>query len=348
MSWRLTWLERWDEVRDEAFVADWRARSKAAAGHPGFQLPEVVLPWFAECAEPAGTTPCFGLAEHPSGARALLPWVRGTYRGRLGSRRVLEPALGDLAGYTDPLFTGELVDLSGLWRRVRESLAGEVEQGLFRFVHRDLAPPGAPASSDESPVLELPAGASFEALLARTSANHRGDLGRRFRRLAERGEIRLELLHDPQAATQQFEGRFHEAYARQWRSTASGSLLDRPGVKAFLRRLLTTETAHFSALTVAGEPIAWHLGILFRGELYWWFPTYDPSWASFSPGKVLLARLLEHGLAARWSRVHFLTGGHDYKLAWRPRPADLATVRWFAPSLHGRLLGIYDRLRRSR
>lgn len=352
MSWRLTWLERWDEVHDPAFVAEWRSRAAGAAGHPGFQRPEVVLPWLAECAQPQEMAPLFGLGEHPSGARTLLPWVRVTHRGNLAQRRVAEPSLSDLAGYTDPLFVGPPVALDRLWHRIQKELAGRVEQGLFRFVHRHLAPPAAPPADDASPVLELPAGASLADLLARTSANHRGDLGRRFRRLAEFGAVELIVLRDPALAAAHFDGAFQAAYAAQWRDTPSGSLLDRPGVAAFLRRLLVAEAAgglaHFSALSVGGQPIAWHLGIVDRNELYWWFPTYDPAWARFSPGKVLLARLLEHGLAAGWQRVHFLTGGHDYKLAWRPEPADLATVRWFSPSVAGRGLALYDRLRRNR
>lgn len=351
MTWRLSWLEAWDEVRDPGFVTQWRQLADESAGPAGFQRPEVVLPWVTESAEPSGSTPLFGWAEHSSGARALLPWVCSVHRGRLARRRVAEPALGDLAGYTDPLYVGAPEGLAELWSLAQVELAGRVEQGLCRFVHRELAPAEAPSTSDQSPVLLLPTGATLAELLARTSANHRGDLGRRIRRLAERGTVELVLHRDPLQAVAEFDRPFQSAYAAQWRDSAAGSLLDRPGIAAFLRRFLAEQAgglAHFSALRVEGQAVAWHLGFEFRDELYWWFPTYDPAWAAFSPGKVLLARLIEHGLERGWRCIHLLTGGHDYKLAWRPRPADLVTVRWFSPSLAGRALGAYDRLRTRR
>jgi CelD/BcsL family acetyltransferase involved in cellulose biosynthesis len=351
VSWRLSWLGGWDEVRDPAFVIQWRRLGAESAGPTGFQQPEVVSPWLTESAEPGGSSPLFGWAEHGSGARALLPWVRNSRRGRLIHRRIAEPALGSLAGYTDPLYVGDARWIPELWSRIHVELADRVEQGLFRFVHRELAPLDSNSASDASPVLELPAGATLAQLLAGTSANHRGDLGRRRRRLAERGAVDLALFTDPALAVHEFDGPFRDAYTAQWRGSASGSLLDQPGTAAFLRRLLSEQAggwAHFSALRVEGRAVAWHLGFVFRNELYWWFPTYDPAWAGYSPGKVLLAHLVELGLASGWRCIHFLTGGHDYKLAWRPRPADLVTVRWFSPSLVGRALGAYDRLRTGR
>jgi hypothetical protein len=54
--------------------------------------------------------------------------------------------------------------------------------------------------------------------------------------------------------------------------------------------------------------------------------------------------MLEHALRSDWSRLHFLTGGHAYKLAWRPVFVDLRAVRWHAPHLRGRILGLYDHL----
>jgi hypothetical protein len=48
----------------------------------------------------------------------------------------------------------------------------------------------------------------------------------------------------------------------------------------------------YTALWVAGKPIAWHLGLIDGGALYWWIPTDDPVWKNFSPGKVLLAMLI--------------------------------------------------------
>jgi CelD/BcsL family acetyltransferase involved in cellulose biosynthesis len=102
--------------------------------------------------------------------------------------------------------------------------------------------------------------------------------------------------------------------------------------------------AFYGRLRVDGETVAWILGLLHDREFYWWRPAYHPDWKSLSPGKVLLALMLEHGLESRWKKIHFHGGMQRYKLAWKPDLPSMAQVTWYSPSVRSSGLRYYDRL----
>jgi CelD/BcsL family acetyltransferase involved in cellulose biosynthesis len=136
-----------------------------------------------------------------------------------------------------------------------------------------------------------------------------------------------------------------------WDQRPAPNLLRAPGVFDFVTRVVRDGVAagwgHYTALLLDGQTIAWHVGLLDRNELYWWLPAHDPSWESLSPGKVLLSMLIDHGIQQGWTRIHLLTGGHRYKLNWRPEPVELCALRWYSPTMRGRLFSVYDHFRRA-
>jgi CelD/BcsL family acetyltransferase involved in cellulose biosynthesis len=363
--WSLDFATAWEAVAAPEVQQLWRRLlAEDPDPHP-FKEPALALAWAETCGRAIGAVPRVGRAVHSTGARALLPWTIVRHRGRSINRKVLEPIGQSLFGYQDPVADAAAAALStagwaGLWQAARRALSGGCDQALLRLVQPRYAHgPHAEPAREESPVLSLAGIASFEELLAGTSANQRGDVRRRLRRLAERGAIALDVAGpaDARRATAEFRERFVPAYRAVWEGEPAGCLLDQPGLADFLHRILEVGLpagwAHFVTLTVDGEPVAWHLGLArpnrpaAPGEIYWWFPTYAPEWAALSPGKVLLAKLLEHAVGTGLGRLHFLTGAQPYKLAWRPEPHALRTVRWHSPSIRGRLLSLYDRTRSS-
>jgi CelD/BcsL family acetyltransferase involved in cellulose biosynthesis len=126
-------------------------------------------------------------------------------------------------------------------------------------------------------------------------------------------------------------------------------MLRRPGVAAFLRRLAAASApdgwSRFVMLRVGGRPLAWLFALAHGPDGYYLTPGYDPAADDLSPGMLLIARLVEHGVACGWRRLHFLTGGHPYKLSWTRDGQTRWAVRWQAPTWRGRVLGWYDRRR---
>ena len=355
MAWRIDWCRSWGEAWAPDAQRRWRRILAEAEESHVYHRPEIVRAWAETRGAEVGARPAVGFAEDGEGAGVLLPWVVVPHDGRLLRRRVLEPAGQALFGYHDPLVAGraEGRDWPALWEAARRALADEHDQAQFRFVREACGQgPLSARCSDASPVLALAGAGDLEAVLRRCSANHRGDVRRRLRRLAEKGEPTLWVATAGQAgrALEDLRGAFLPA----WRASGAqrgGDALEAPGAVEFVARVVAEGVAqawaHYAVLRVGGTPVAWHLGLAHGSDLYWWLPTHDAGWAAWSPGKVLLAMLVEHAAGRGIARLHFLTGGQPYKLAWRPDRPPLRTMRWHAPTARGWMLARYDGRRRA-
>lgn len=347
----IEWRAGWEVLDDAAAWEDWEAARVRAVTTHVFHRASVLRAWYDTVARAERHEPVLVRWRSPAG-EVHLAAVVARYRGRRSVRHVLEPAGQDLFADHAPLVTmpGE-IDWDAFWAAVRRAATRGTDAALFRFVPRGMSgsrfakPPG-----DESPVLALEGASSFDALLDRCSANHRGDIRRRLRRAGERGGAALVVFDREEQAAAEFDERFWPLYRRV--SAAHGwTLADRPGVRAWCERAVrggvAEHWAHFSALQVGGVSVAWHLGLADSRRLYWWLPVYDPAHRELGPGKLLLALLIRRLVDERWRALHFQTGCQPYKLAWRPSCPPLATVRWHAPTARGRLLAAYDRLARA-
>jgi CelD/BcsL family acetyltransferase involved in cellulose biosynthesis len=197
-------------------------------------------------------------------------------------------------------------------------------------------------------VLSLEGCAGLDDVLARCASSHRIDVKRQQRRAGERGAITLSVAGqaDSADACRGFRQELWPAYRAAWEGRATGSTLLRDGAGEFLEAVAGAGVGegwgHYSVLRIGGVPVAWHLGLIDSGRLYYWVPTHDAAWSNYSPGKLLLAALIEHGCREGWREIHLLTGNHDYKRAWHPAPQRLAAIGWTAPTTRGRAIGWYD------
>ena len=355
--WRFEWRRTWDAVWAPEFVAEWERLLSSSTHANVYHVPALVRAWAETHGKALGAEPLFGFAAGPGGVRVLATFVLITHGGRYVTRRVLTAAGDSFFGYHDPLVSGANpaeVDWSLFWHAVREEVAGRCDHALLRFVHPAFASgPLVEPSGDPSLVLVLSGLSSLDEALLRCSVNHRGDVRRRLRRIREAGDVKLSVTPGAGSIDQalhDFHERFVPAYSAHWRSRPEGCMLDRPSVADFVGRVmgegLRSGWARYDALTIDGRSIGWHIGLTFRGQTYWWIPAHDVEWQAFSPGKVLLARLIEQAIEHRVDAVHFLTGAQRYKLDWKPEVRNLSAVRWHAPSAKGAALAWYDSGRR--
>lgn len=113
---------------------------------------------------------------------------------------------------------------------------------------------------------------------------------------------------------------------------------------ALLERILASQGAQFaglcSVLKVDGRIVAGHIGMRSASIFHYWFPTYDPAYAKFSTGIILLLRMAE-ALAADGIRKidlgkgeslykqRLMTGAIEVAEGDLERPSVLAKLRQF-------------------
>jgi len=351
-TWTFEWRRSWDEVWEASFVARWRGIAEASTCAHVYHRPDLVRQWADTIGTAIQAEAHVGIATSSGGATVVLPWVVVPYGGRFAVRRTLEAAGSAVFGYHSPLVAADApaVDWKGFWTAVREDVGGACDQALFRLVEPEFdAGPGMHRDSEESPVLMLSACADLGQILERCSSSHRVDVRRQFRRAQECGDVALEVAGPDSVATalESLRCELLPAYRSLWEGRpVKNTLLLQPGFDLFLECTVTAGVpegwAHFSVLRIGATPVAWNLGFFDAGRLYWWLPTYDMSWSAYSPGKLVLAALVDHGCHSGWREIQLLTGNHGYKAAWKPVARKLTAVAWTAPTVRGRLMALYD------
>ena len=96
-------------------------------------------------------------------------------------------------------------------------------------------------------------------------------------------------------------------------------------LREFIAEMAAQGTLHLSALRSKSGFAACHLGFYQHGVLYGFMPTYDPQWATYSPGSVLRDAFVmwacDHGM----QRVDLLRGSDPYKSHYHPEHEWLQT-----------------------
>ena len=85
--------------------------------------------------------------------------------------------------------------------------------------------------------------------------------------------------------------------AQQYRDAGTINVFGVPWTAALLRQVLASNGTDFaglcSVLKVGGRIVAGHIGMRSRDVFHYWFPAYDPAYAKFSTGIILLLRMAE-------------------------------------------------------
>jgi hypothetical protein len=88
-----------------------------------------------------------------------------------------------------------------------------------------------------------------------------------------------------------------------------------------------------SSLNAGRRLLAAHLGVLWEGRFYWWIPAYDVRSGQYSPGRIMLERLLEESLKRGHAEFDFLVGEEDYKWHYATDTrviGEVGQLRWRA------------------
>jgi CelD/BcsL family acetyltransferase involved in cellulose biosynthesis len=167
-----------------------------------------------------------------------------------------------------------------------------------------------------SPAIDLAGG--FDAYLAKRRAagsQNVPQLRRKERRLAAAlGPLRFEA--DTTDAVV-----FHQTLAWKSAQYRATGVRDAFAAPSWALQVLSRVREHrdrafagiVSALYAGDRLVAGHVGMRAGGVWHYWFPAHDPAHAEFSPGSILLLRMIEHAAAIGMTRIDLGKGEARYK-----------------------------------
>jgi CelD/BcsL family acetyltransferase involved in cellulose biosynthesis len=172
------------------------------------------------------------------------------------------------------------------------------------------------AAQEVCPVLDLPT--RVEDLARSVPLNMLTKLNAARRRLTKLGQVRVE-----QAGPEDFDSKYEtllHLHASRWALKHVKGVLDAPEIRAFHRSaacsMLASDCLRLHELSVARQPVASLYG--FRGPkaVYFYLGGFDPEFAAYTPGMILLGEAIEAAVRERASSFDFLRGRETYKYMW--------------------------------
>lgn len=168
---------------------------------------------------------------------------------------------------------------------------------------------------DRSPYLDLAQG--FERYRKALRKSARVEMRKTFRlsrKLSrEQGPVRCEMFSTDDAA---FEALLRWKSA-QYRATHVTDVFAYGWTTDLLREIRRRQSESFqgvlSVLYVGDRPVASHFGMRSGKVLHWWFPAYDREFASYSPGRILLALVAQQCEAHGIEKIDMGRGVAAYK-----------------------------------
>ena len=127
----------------------------------------------------------------------------------------------------------------------------------------------------------------------------------------ERGPMRFEFYSsDPHAIATLMRWKFD-----RYRTRGYFDIYAEPWIRQLLDRIHAKLTPQFggvlSLLFAGGELAAGHFGLRSRSLLHHWFPAYNPNFATYSPGMILMLEIAKHAPVAGVRQIE-LGGFDDY------------------------------------
>lgn len=169
--------------------------------------------------------------------------------------------------------------------------------------------------TDLSPQIELASGfEAYRASLRKSSLDELRQTERKARKLTrEVGPLRLEF----RSLDHELLDQLVTWKSMQYRRTHATDVFAFPWTRALLHALLDERdsclSGVLSVLYSGNRPTAMHMGLECRGLLHWWFPTYDPDLATYSPGRILLLELIRAANANQIQKIDLGRGVVGYK-----------------------------------
>ena len=189
---------------------------------------------------------------------------------------------------------------------------------------------------ERSPYLEIEG--DWDSYWRSRSRNLRRGLERQLRRLDEEGVLSVEVYDGRDRLDERLAECF-QVEAAGWKAARRTAISSRAETHRFYR-----DVARWAAdrgwlrlifIRLDGRALAGQIALEHDGILYTLKGGYDPAYARFSPGNLLLRATLEHAFSAGLSRCELLGDAEQYKLAWTRNCRNMIALHVLGPSVLG-------------
>ena len=168
-------------------------------------------------------------------------------------------------------------------------------------------------------------GRAWDDLLAVRSANFRGQVRRRARRLAREHDVSVRLADDPDRLERDLEA-LYRLHAARWAPEGKDALAPRAAFhREFAAAALQRGWLRLWLLEADGAPVAAWYGFRYAGEEWYYQAGRDPAWERQAVGFVLLAHTVQAAADDGMRTYRLLRGGEAYKYRWADRDPGLHT-----------------------
>jgi CelD/BcsL family acetyltransferase involved in cellulose biosynthesis/protein-tyrosine-phosphatase/predicted ATP-grasp superfamily ATP-dependent carboligase len=152
-------------------------------------------------------------------------------------------------------------------------------------------------------------------------------LRRSERRLQKQFDVSFERLKTRESIEQSLDALF-DCHRRRWEETAYPSLFSRQENRTFFRllarRMDPLLELHYTELKVDGRSAAQHFGFVSGNSVLWYKPAFERELARYSPGDMLLGRLLRMAVNEGFQEFDFTRGEEAFKRRFASRTIYLA------------------------
>jgi CelD/BcsL family acetyltransferase involved in cellulose biosynthesis len=298
----------------------WRQTPEVSA----FQALEWVLAWAAHRADPNAS--CFAMVLRADGeALAIFPT-------RLGPRGALSFIGAEVSNYCGPVYApGALPSVVKAWcdavstdPRIRcIDLTGLRERSPFLHLLAQTAFPGwgRPAIVEMTVCPEVDLEEGWDRVFRRHKSRQRANWRRKWDSLAKLGQLEFLQTSDPDELAAAFP-RLLQLYDARWRGKRirawSGTEQRRLQLEA-AKALAARRLVKLSLLRLDGEIIAFAYALRGVAQSTSYILAHDAVFDVFSPGLLLLLKILEAAAAEGDTYYDFSLGHQPYKVMWATR-----------------------------
>lgn len=160
----------------------------------------------------------------------------------------------------------------------------------------------------------------FETLVqSKKRKKIKADIHRQIRRLSELGKLTFEIIDDAATCTDLMKFLIEQKRER-FKSTSVPDSLDKEYLREFYYDIFHDDPlkykCHFSILKLDNEVLAYHWGITDNNVFYYLMPTFNSNYSNYSPGKILIYKLLSWSIENNFKIFDFTIGSEEYKNDW--------------------------------